>query len=172
MEISQDIVSCYPVNHLSLDLAWWRNSRSVGWRSDYEGHRCKQAKNSIFYSLVSFTRPREKPWKRKLSSNCFVSQHFFTWEWDQKSIDFHLQWEEESDFLHAVAIQAGQKFQSNLWRKQIIVIFNDCQDMLQNVDDIINQPFPVTLVFNRKLTNFEVGFILQPFFRLQSNWEA
>ena len=122
----------------------------------------KQAKNSRFYSLVSFTRPHEKPWKRKHSSNCFVSQHFFTWEWDQKSIDFHLQWEEESDFLHAVAIQAGQKFRSNLWRKQIFVIFNDCQDMLQNVDEIISQPFPVNWVFNQRLTNFEVGFILQP----------
>ena len=29
----------------------------------------KQAKNSRFYSLVSFTRPHEKPWKRKHSSN-------------------------------------------------------------------------------------------------------
>ena len=110
----------------------------------------KQAKNSRFYSLVSFTRPHEKPWKRKHSSNCFVSQHFFTWEWDQKSIDFHLQWEEESDFLHAVAIQAGQKIRSNLRRKQIFVIFNDCQDMLKNVDEIIGRPFPVNGVFNQR----------------------
>ena len=107
-----------------------------------------QAKNSRFYSLVLFTRPHEKQWKRKHSSYCFVSQHFFTWGWDQKSINFDLQWEEESDFLHAVAIQAGQKFQSNFWRKQIFVIFNDCQDMLQNVDEIISQPFPVNWVFN------------------------
>ena len=132
----------------------------------------KQAKNSRFYSLVSFTRPHEKPWKRKHSSDCFVSQHFFTWEWDQKSIDFHLQWEEESDFLHAVAIQAGQKIRSNLRRKQIFVIFNDCQDMLQNVDEIIGQPFPVNQVFNRRLTNFEVGFILQPFLSVPGLPEA
>ena len=44
--------------------------------------------------------------------------------------------------------------------------------MLKNVDDIISQPFPVNRVFNRKLTNFDVGFILQPFFRLQLNHKA
>ena len=124
----------------------------------------KQAKNSRFYSLVSFTRPHEKPWKRKHSSDCIVSQHFFTWEWDQKSIDFHLQREEELDFLHAVAIQAEQKFQSNLQRKQIFVIFNGCQDMLKNVDEIIGRPFPVNKVFNWRLTNFKVSSILQQFF--------
>ena len=43
---------------------------------------------------------------------------------------FDLKLEEESDFLYVVAIQAGQKFQPNDWRKQIFVIFNDCQDML------------------------------------------
>ena len=37
--------------------------------------------------------------------------------------------------------------------------------MLQNVDEIMSQPFPVNVVFNLILTNFEVGFIfkLQPF---------
>ena len=109
-------------------------------------------------------KSHEKPWKSKHSSYCFVSQHFFTWGWDQKSIYFDLQWEEESDFLHAVPIQAGQKFQSNLRRKQIFVILKDSQDMLQNIDEIIGQPFPVNWVFNQKLTNFEIGFILQPFF--------
>ena len=35
--------------HMSLDLAaaWWRNSRSVGWRSDYEGHQSKEATKEI-----------------------------------------------------------------------------------------------------------------------------
>ena len=55
------------------------------------------------------------------------------------------------------------KFQSNLQRKEILVIFNDCQDMLQNFDEIISQPFPVNRLFNQILTNIEVGFILQPF---------
>ena len=32
----------------------------------------KQPKNSKFYSLVSFTKAPEKPWKRKHSSDCFV----------------------------------------------------------------------------------------------------
>ena len=115
----------------------------------------KQTKNSRFYSLVFFTKPHEKPWKRKHLSNCFVSQHFFTWGWDQKSIYFDLQSEEESYVLHAVAIQAGQKFLSNLWRKQILDVFNNCQDMLQNVDDITTLPFPVNWVFNQRLTNIE-----------------
>ena len=34
----------------------------------------KQPKNSRFYSLVLFTKPDKKPWKRKHSSHCFVSQ--------------------------------------------------------------------------------------------------
>ena len=44
-------------------------------------------------------------------------------------------------------------------RKQIFVLFNDCQDMLQDVDEIISQPFPVNWVFNMRLTNMEVGLI-------------
>ena len=53
---------------------------------------------------------------------------------------------------------------SDLWRKQIYEICNDCQDMLQDVDEIISQPFPVNCVFHESLTNIEAGFILQPFF--------
>ena len=47
-----------------------------------------------------------------------------------------------------------------------------CFKML-SVDEIITgrRPFPVNWVFNRILTNFEVGFILQPFF-LDYNWIA
>ena len=96
------------------------------------------------------------------------TQHFFTWGWDQKFIVFDLQLKEESDFLHTAAIQAGQKIQSKFQRKQIFLIFNDFQDMLQNVDEIISWPFPVNWVFNQRLTNIEVGFILKPFF--DYNW--
>ena len=46
---------------------------------------------------------------------------------------------------------------------RVFVIFNDCQDMLKNVNEIICWPFPVNWVFNRRLTNFKVEFILQPF---------
>ena len=162
METSQDIVSCYPVNHMLLDLAWWRNSRSVGLRSDYEGHQSKEASKELKILFIGIVyKATWKAMKKKHSSNCFVAQHFFTWERDQKFIYFDLQWEEESDFLYAVAIQAGQKFQSKLRRKQIFVIFNDCQDMLQIVDEIISWPFPVNRVFNQRLTNFEVGLILR-----------
>ena len=62
-----------------------------------------------------------------------------------------------------------KKIQSNLWRKQILVIFNDCQDTLQSVDEIISQLFPVIRVFNQRIAeifNIEVGgFILQLFFK-------
>ena len=50
----------------------------------------KQPQNSRFYSLVLFTKPYEKRWKR--SSHCFVSQHFFTWGLDQKIMVFDLHW--------------------------------------------------------------------------------
>ena len=46
------------------------------------------------------------------------------------------------------------------------VIFNDCPDMLENVDEFISPPFPVNRVFNWKLTNIEVGFISQSFFQI------
>ena len=36
--------------------------------------------------------------------------------------------------------------------------------MLQNVDEIITLPVPVNKGFNQRLTNIEIGFILQPFF--------
>ena len=87
-------------------------------------------------------------------------------------LQIRLQLEEESDFLHAAAIQAvaiqaasGQKFQSDLRRKQTFVIFNDCQHMLQNVDKIIISSI-ITGVFKWTLTNIEVCFILQRFLKL------
>ena len=97
METSQDIISCYPVIHMSLDLAWWRNSRSVGWRSDYEGHQTKEASKEFKILFIGIIyKATWKAMKRlgKHSSCCFVFQHFFTWGWDQKSMDFNLQWEE------------------------------------------------------------------------------
>ena len=115
IETSQDIVSCYPSNSYITDVGI--HVLMVLWD---EGQIMKvinlkkQPKKSRFYSLVQFTKPHERPWKRKHSSHCFVSQHFFTWGWDQISINFNLQWKEESDFLYAVAKQAGQKFLSNL----------------------------------------------------------
>ena len=50
------------------------------------------------------------------------------------------------------------KKQSKNLRFYSFVIFNDCQDMLKNVDEIIGRPFPNNGVFNWRLTN------LQPFF--------
>ena len=138
-----------------------------------------QAKNSRFYSLVLFTRPHEKQWKRKHSSYCFVSQHFFTWGWDQKSINFDLQLEEKIRLfvfwgnISWTKISTWQSIDSILWRKQIFVISNYCQDMLQINDEIISQSFLVIRVFNLRLTN-EVGFISQPLvlelLGLKSTW--
>ena len=159
-----------------LDLAWWRNSHchSVGWRSDYEGHlsdyeghvsKDHQQRIQEAYSLVLFIKPHEKPWKRKHSSNWFVSHHFFSWGWNQEFIDFDLQLDEESDFLHDVALQENRALLSSMTAKI-------CFKMLMKslVDHF---PSNSNRVFNWKLTNFEVGFILQPiFFRLQSNCEA
>ena len=90
-------------------------------------------------------------WKakeKKRSSHCSVSQHFFTWGWDQQFIVSDLQLDEE-DFLHAVAIlwQAGQIF--NLTLEVDRSLFNNCQDKLQNVAEIISQLFPVNGEINK-----------------------
>ena len=47
----------------------------------------------------------------------------------------------------------------------MLVVFNECQDVLHNkkFDEIISQLFPIIGVLNQRLTNIEVGFILQPF---------
>ena len=139
------------------DLAWWRNLRLVGWRSDYEGHLSKEATKEFKILFIGVVyKVTWKAMRKKAFISLLSLQHFFTWGWDQKSINFDLQLEEKSDFL-----QAGQKFQSILWRKQIFVISNYCQDMLQINDEIISQSFLVIRVFNLRLTNIEVGFISQ-----------
>ena len=151
METSQDIVSCYPVNHMSLDLVWWRNSCSMGWRSDYEGHWSKEASKEFKILFIGIVyKATWKAMKKKAFIQLLCLPTFLHLRMRPK---VHLfwsaliqQWEAESDFLYAVAIQAGQKFQSNLRRKQIFVTFNGCQDMLQNVNEIICSPFPVTRV--------------------------
>ena len=119
-----------------------------GTRPDYGGWRSKEASKEIKILFIGIVcKATWKAMRKKHSSNCSVSQHFFSdrWvTWVQKPIDFDLQWEEESDFLHAVAIQDGKKIQSDLRRKQIFVMFNNCLDTLQNVDEIVSLPFPVT----------------------------
>ena len=62
IETSQDIVSCYPSNSYITDVGI--HVLMVLWD---EGQIMKvinlkkQPKNSRFYSLVSFTKPHEKP---------------------------------------------------------------------------------------------------------------
>ena len=83
-----------------LYLTWWRNSRLVGWRSessDYEGHQSKEATKE--FKILFFGIIYKATWNLLKShgeesihliallgsSDCFVSQHFFTQRWDQKS---------------------------------------------------------------------------------------
>ena len=95
MPVFQDIVSCYPLN------SYVTGSCMIKWDDDQIMKVINQQPKN---SLVLFTtwKPHEKPWKRKHSSH--VSQPFFPRGRDQKFIVFDLQLEEESDFLHAVAI--------------------------------------------------------------------
>ena len=166
IETSQYIVSCYPVNHMWLDLTWWRNSRSVGLRSDNEDHWSKEASKEfkiLFSALVLFTRPHEKPWKRKHSSNCFVSQHSFTWGWDQKSIYFDLHWfcnEKQNQIFYM------------LWQykldKNFNLTFDENRSLLSSMAAKICfkmlMKSSVVHFLSLELTNFKVGCILQPFF--------
>ena len=73
---------------------------------------------------------------------------------EKKNQIFYLLWQYKLD----------KNFNLTFRENSFFAIFNDCQDMLQNVDEIVSRPFPVNWVFNRRLTNFEDGFILQPFF--------
>ena len=72
--------------------------------------------------------------------------------------------EEESDFLHAVEIQAGQKFQSNHQRKQIFIISNDCKNMAQMLMKSLVYHFQSTE--SSEIDKQWSGFILQPFFKI------
>ena len=148
---------------MALALQW--QMKQCDLTESYKAHRLltDRVLDDENVSEYCFLVPRERPWKKKHSSHCLFSQRFFTSGWDQQSINFDLQLEEESDFLHAVAIQAGQKFLSNLRRKQIFVVFNDCQDMLQNSKCWWNQQLILSLHLSFKLEN-DNDFILQPFF--------
>ena len=138
----------------------------------------KQAKNARFNSLVLFTRPHEKPRKRKHSSNFFVSQHFFTWEWDQKSIYFHLQWEEESDFLHAVAAVWQYKLDKNFdltfeENRSLLssMAAKICLKMLMKSFKLVNH-FPSTEFSIGDWQTSKLVYFTADFFRLQSNCKA
>ena len=69
-----------------------------------------------FFSLVSSTMPHAKSWKRRIHS-ITLSPNISLLEDETKSSSF---WSamirRRIRFLHTVAIQAGQKFQSNLRR--------------------------------------------------------
>ena len=168
----------------------------------------KQAKNSKFYSLVSFTRPHEKPWKRKHSSHqavaqgtwfvslflhicdskkkhwhariariaktfdkiwylwplptshCFVSQDCLTWGWDQKSINFDLQ------FYMLWQYKLDKNFDLTFREKRSLLSSMNAKICFKMLIKSLVCHLQSTKFFNWRLTNFEVDFIPQPFFRL------
>ena len=173
METSQDIVSCYPVNpyvagsHVMKEFTFSEMKVRV-WRSFIYRSNPKIQDFIHWYRLQSHMKGHEKDSIHHISLSPNISSfegktkvHLF-WSAIRRRIRF---------FLYVVTIQSWTKFRSNLLRRQIFVIFNDCQDMLQNVDEIISLSFPVIRVSNWRLTNIEVGFMSQPFF-LINNWIA
>ena len=61
-----------------------------------------------------------------------------------------------------------KNFNLTLEGNRSLLVFKDCQDMLQNIDEIFRptvEPFPVNRVFNLRLTNIEVGLIYNHFFK-------
>ena len=147
-----------------LDLAWWHEVR---WRSDYEGHQSKETTKEFKILFIGIIyKARWKAMKKKafiwlLSLPTFLHLRMTHPGWDQKFINFNLQWEEELDFLHAVAIQAGQQFQSN----HSLPVLSSRTAKICITSKILCVPFPVNRFFNWRLTNIEVGFILQQFLK-------
>ena len=123
----------------------------------------KQQKNTRFYSLASFTKPDEKPWKRKHSSYCFVSN--ISWIEDETKSPLILICNEKKNQIFYMLLQCKLDNESNLQRKQIFVIFNDCKDMLQNVDEIISRP--LLAIFYRYTLLTALFFIFQFWGRIQ-----
>ena len=82
----------------------------------------KQPKNSRFYSLVSFTKSHEKPWKRKHSS--YVSPNISSLEDKTKSPSILICNEKKNQIFYMLW---QYKLDKKNWSKEIFVIFNDCQ---------------------------------------------
>ena len=122
----------------------------------------KQPKNSKFYSLVSFTKPPEICWKA-MEKKAFIwllcwdhlialSPNISSLKDETKSHNFDLQWEEESDFYMLWQYKLDKYFNLTFEENSsfnFFVIFNDCLDMLQNLDEIISKPFPVNWVLSQ-----------------------
>ena len=160
METSQIIVSYCPVNHMWLDLAWWRNSRLVGWRSDYEGHQSKKATKELkilFFGIIYKATWKAMEKKTFIWLLCWdhliaLSPNISSLKDETKSHNFDLQWEEESDFYMLWQYKLDKYFNLTFEENSsfnFFVIFNDCLDMLQNLDEIISKPFPVNWVLSQ-----------------------
>ena len=78
--------------HMLLDIAQWRNSRSVGWRSDYEGHWSKEATKEFKILFIGIVyKATWKDMKKKAFVWLLCLPTFLhlrnQWAWDQKSIN-------------------------------------------------------------------------------------
>ena len=111
MEISQDIVSCYSVNsyvsgfHVMKEFTF-SGMKVRSWRSSIL-RSSQRIQNFIdWYHLQSHIKAMKK--KEFIPLLCLPT--FLHMMMRLKVHCFYLQLEEESDFLHAVAIQAGQNF--------------------------------------------------------------
>ena len=180
METSQDIVSCYPVNHMSLDLAWWRNSRSVGWRSDYEGHRSKEASKEFKILFIGIVyKATWKAMKKKAFIRLLCLPTFL-----------HLRFEVENQTKNPSILMCNEKKNqifNMLWQykldKNFDLTFEENISLLSSMTaKMCFKMLMKSSVENFPSTEFSIGdwhwqtsrlvLFYNHFFRLQSNREA
>ena len=124
----------------------------------------KQRKNSRFYSLVSFTKPHEKPWKKKHSSN--LSPNISSLEDETKNQSTLICSEKKYQiFCMLWQYKLDKKF--NLTFKENRFLLSSmpvtiCFKMLMK--SLVNLASPIKWVFNQRLTKIEVGCIIQQVF--------
>ena len=138
--------------------------------SGYEGHLSKEASKEFkIYSLVSFTTPHEKAMKQKaivpLSPNISSledenrSSSFLICNYKKNQI-FYTLWQYKLDKNINLNFEENRSLLSSMTR----YASKWCQ-----VDEIIGLPFPIIAIygiFNWKLTNIEVGYILHQCFQI------
>ena len=124
----------------------------------------KQPKNSRFYSLVSFTKPHEKPWKRKHSSN--LSPNISSLEDETKSQSTLICSEKKNQIFYMLwQYKLDKKFNPTFKENRFLLSamhVKICFKMLMK--SLVNLAFHIKWGFNQRLTNIEVGCIIQQVF--------
>ena len=142
-----------------------------GWRSDYEGHWSNDLEATKEFKTLFIGIIYKATWKLKaMKKNTFIQmipllclQAFIHLRIRPKKV--HGFWSANRRRIRFLTCCCNTS-----WTKNLISSFNDCQDTLQNVDDMRSQPFPVKKIFNQRLTNLEIGFVLQPLFLNYNPW--